>query len=315
MLDAICIGEMLVDFLPGNEEGLYIRKAGGAPANMAVAAVRAGVKAGFCGKVGRDDFGRFLTKTLEDNDVMVLCRTPVESATTTMAFVTVKSDGSRSFTFARKPGADMFLSIEDVDAAGLENTRLIHVCSCSLSKPPASDATEYAVKKGHELGKLISLDVNYRSLLWDGDRPAAREAVKRLLPYVDMMKISEEELDFAGGVDNIHSLAEENGIALVVETLAAKGARCYWNGETLYSPGIEAQCVDGTGAGDAFWGCFIARLLKLGVDTPGQLTRELIEDAMVWGNVGGSLCVRKKGAMESLPCAADITALRRELGI
>ena len=118
----ICVGEMVIDFLPGTEEGSYIRKAGGAPANVAVAVARNGLEVGFCGRVGNDDFGRFLVKTLEDNHVAVTCPKLVDEAITTMAFVSLDENGDRSFTFARKPGADMFLTREDVDGAGVKTT-------------------------------------------------------------------------------------------------------------------------------------------------------------------------------------------------
>ncbi|MEE0767844.1 MAG: PfkB family carbohydrate kinase, partial [Christensenellales bacterium] len=87
MLDLISVGEMVIDFLPGEEAGVYIRKAGGAPANAAIAVARNGLSAGFCGRVGADDFGRFLLDTLKENQVEALCPAMVQEAVTTMAFV------------------------------------------------------------------------------------------------------------------------------------------------------------------------------------------------------------------------------------
>lgn len=140
-MDLICIGEMLIDFLPGDETGIYIRKAGGAPANVAVAAARNGLDVGFCGTMGNDDFGKFLTNTLEENRIRVLCPKLLDEAVTTMAFVSLDETGNRSFTFARKPGADMFLTRDHIDRAHLTDTRAIHAGSLSLSKEPAADAT------------------------------------------------------------------------------------------------------------------------------------------------------------------------------
>ena len=140
MLDLISVGEMVIDFLPGEEAGVYIRKAGGAPANAAIAVARNGLSAGFCGRVGADDFGRFLLDTLKENQVAVLCPAMVEEAVTTMAFVTLGPGGERSFTFARKPGADMFLTKADVDVALAQGARILHAGSCSLSAPPGVKA-------------------------------------------------------------------------------------------------------------------------------------------------------------------------------
>lgn len=306
-----CIGEMLIDFLPGDGEGVYIRKAGGAPANVAVAAARNGIDAGFCGRVGSDDFGKFLINTLEENRVRVLCPKLVEEAVTTMAFVSLNEAGERSFTFARKPGADTFLTRTDVDAAGVKDADMIHAGSCSLSKGSAADATVYALEEGKKNGKLVSFDINYRDLMWDGDRSACIRAVRKILPSVDFLKISQEEADMLGVPPA--QAGEEYGIAVVVETLGADGARCHWNGRTFTVPGRKAKCVDATGAGDAFWGGFLASLLGSGVGRTEDLTEELLRRAMEHGNVAGWLCVQKKGAMEALPTGKEITAiLRRE---
>jgi len=313
-MDIICVGEMVIDFLPGDESGVYIRKAGGAPANVAIAAARNGLKTGFCGCVGDDDFGRFLFDTLRNNDVSVLCQDMIKEAITTMAFVTLNSDGERSFTFARKPGADMFLTRAHIDKAKVTQAKILHAGSCSLSKDPAADATVYAMEQAKKSGRLVSFDVNYRNLLWDDDRQAAIKAVQNILPLVDLLKISEEECDFIGGEENIADTARKNGISLVVETLGSNGARCYWNNQIISIPGMKAVCVDTTGAGDAFWGGFLTCLLKSGIETTGHLTSEIIDDALHYGNIAGWLCVQKKGAIESLPTSEEIEAIKKEMG-
>lgn len=303
----ICVGEMVIDFLPGTEEASYIRKAGGAPANVAVAVARNGLDVGFCGRVGNDDFGRFLIKTLEDNRVAVTCPKLVDEAITTMAFVSLDEHGDRSFTFARKPGADMFLTREDVDAAGVKNADMVHAGSCSLSRDPAADATVYAISESKRNGKLVSFDVNYRNLMWQDDRDACVAAVQKILPNVDFLKISEEEEDMLGAAPE--EAAETYGISVLVETLGSAGAKCYWNGKVLHIPGRKANCVDTTGAGDAFWGGFLSYLLRAGVTSTADLTEDLLLKAMHYGNVAGWLCVQKKGAMESLPTYDQVAAI------
>ena len=306
----ICVGEMVIDFLPGQEEASYIRKAGGAPANVAVAVARNGLEVGFCGRVGNDDFGRFLVKTLEDNHVAVTCPKLVDEAITTMAFVSLDEHGDRSFTFARKPGADMFLSREDVDNAGVKDADMVHAGSCSLSRDPAADATAYAIAESKRNGKMVSFDVNYRNLMWNDDRNACIAAVQEVLPYVDFLKISEEEEDMLGVAPQ--EAARKYDIAVLVETLGSAGAKCHWNGKTLHIPGRKANCVDTTGAGDAFWGGFLSCLLRAGVKSTADLTEELLLKAMHYGNVAGWLCVQKKGAMESLPTYEQVAAILEE---
>ncbi|MGN0968321.1 MAG: carbohydrate kinase [Oscillospiraceae bacterium] len=307
MMNLACVGEMLIDFLPGTEEGSYIRKAGGAPANVAVAVARNGLEVGFCGRMGNDDFGKFLVSTLKENKVKVLCPALVDEAVTTMAFVFLNAEGDRSFTFARKPGADMFLTRADVDAANVVQADMVHAGSCSLSKGPAADATRYALESAAKAGKLVSFDVNYRNLMWDDDRDACISAVKEILPFVDFLKISEEEEDMLGLPPE--QAVKAYNIAVLVETLGSEGARCYYQGRIFTVPGRKAVCVDATGAGDAFWGGFLSCLLRGNVASPADLTEDLVRRALRYGNVAGWLCVQKKGAMESLPTTAEIQAI------
>ena len=113
-MDIICMGEMLIDFTPGAQERSYICNPGGAPANACIAIARNGLETGFLGKLGNDDFGKLLKATLEENHVAVLCPELTDEAVTTLAFVTLYEGGERSFTFVRKPGADILLDKKDV---------------------------------------------------------------------------------------------------------------------------------------------------------------------------------------------------------
>lgn len=307
MKDLICVGEMLIDFLPGHDEGVYIRMPGGAPANVAVAVARNGLDVGFCGRMGNDDFGKFLLQTLKIHNVTALCPELINEAVTTMAFVSLTEDGDRSFTFARKPGADMFLTRSDVDSAGVTRANMVHAGSCSLSRGSAADATYYAMEAAHKAGKLVSFDVNYRNLMWDDDRQACINAVTSILPFVDFLKISEEEEDMMGMPPE--QAAETYNIAVLVETLGADGARCHYQGKTFTIPGRKAVCVDATGAGDAFWGGFLSHLLHHGITSTADLTEDLVCQGLEYGNIAGWLCVQKKGAMESLPTTEEVQAI------
>lgn len=306
MLDLYSIGEMVIDFIPGSEPGSYVRNAGGAPANVAIAMARNGLKAGMCCSVGADDFGRFLVKTLEENQVRCIKPGLCEEAITTMAFVNLAENGERTFTFARKPGADMFLSEEDVKEEDIKESRIVHAGSCSLSASPASEATVRALKLGHEYKKLVSFDVNYRNLMWKDDQEACAKAVLNLLPYVDILKISEEEVDMLGGEAGLPELMERYSLTLIVETLGSAGAKCYFDGRVFSVEGKKAEAVDATGAGDAFWGGFLSSLRIQGAEQAGQLTAGMIEKALKYGNTAGWICVQHKGAISSLPTRAEI---------
>jgi len=300
--DLISVGEALIDFLPGDAPGVFLRKPGGAPANCAVSAARMGIKTSFCGRVGADDFGSFLVKTMEENKVEVLCREGCKEACTTMAFVSLDENGDRSFTFARKPGADMFLKSEDLRDEILLSATMVHAGSCSLSKGSAALATAEILHRAHEMGKFVSFDLNYRDVMWDGDEKAAIEAVYAVLPDIDVLKVSDSEAEMIGGESAFRGIMEANGISVIVETLGGDGARCWFGGEVIQVPVVPAQCVDATGAGDAFWGAFLSVLLEEKL----QLSADVLRRAMERGAVAGSLCVRRKGAMEALPTAEEV---------
>lgn len=306
MTDVYCIGEMVIDMIPGSEPASYLRKAGGAPANVAIAVSKNGLKAAMACKVGDDDFGHFLMDTLKEYDVKQAIPQLCEDAITTLAFVTLKENGERVFTFARKPGADMLLSPDEVKEEDIKNSIIIHAGSCSLSANPAAEATVKAMRLGHEMGKLVSFDVNYRNVMWKDDLAACTKAVMDILPYVDILKISEEEVDMMGGATNLPKLMKDNDITMIVETLGSNGAQAFFNGGLVKVAGRKAHAVDATGAGDAFWGAFLSSMRIQGVERKEDITDRIISNAMDYGNVSGAICVQSKGAIASIPTRTQI---------
>lgn len=303
----LCVGEMLIDFTPvSGMANTYTANPGGAPANVAVSAARNGVKAGFLGKLGNDDFGKLLAATLEADGVEILAPELTDEATTTLAFVTLDAGGDRSFTFARKPGADMLLCEEDVEKVDFGAWDIVHAGSVSQSGLPERDAVLTALKKAKENGKLISFDINYRDKIW-GIAECAAESEK-IFPLADFLKISEEELIFVGGEENIPVFMKQHDIAVVVLTLGGDGARIYFDGETRNIPSMKVKVADTTGAGDAYWGGFLSCLLMQGVRTVQDLTMEKLEKAGRYGAVSGGLCVQKPGGIPALPYRDEIEA-------
>ena len=290
-MDIICMGEALIDFTPGKEERSYVCNPGGAPANACIAIARNGLETGFLGRLGNDDFGKLLKKTLEDNQVKMLCPELTNKAVTTLAFVTLYEGGERSFTFVRKPGADIMLDAKDITEEMLADAKMLHAGSFGMSADPSRTAHFEAMKLAKKLGKLISYDV-----------------VDEVLPYVDLLKISDEELDFVGGEANIPAMMKENQISVVIETLGAKGAKFFFAGQEETVEGHKVKAVDATGAGDAFWGGFLASLLMNGVTTVDDLTVDKIREALKYGNASGGLCVQKMGGIPALPTKEEIEA-------
>ncbi len=306
-MDFITIGEMVIDFLPGQETGSYIRNAGGAPANVAIAVARNGLTAGMYCKLGDDDFGRFLLKTLRENGVTPLAPELTCEATTTMAFVSLNEQNDRSFTFARKPGADMMLDKNEIREADLKGCRIVQAGSCSLSAGKAKEATRYAMKKAHEFGKVVAFDINYRNLMWNDDKEACIKEVLSILKYVDFLKLSAEEIDMVGGHDNVLNMMGKYNISVVVLTLGSNGSELFYDGKSYMVSGFKVdKAADTTGAGDAFWGGFLSYIMNQEVSSLGQVNAELLKSAVTYGNVSGALSVREKGAIASIPTKEKI---------
>ncbi|MCD7812961.1 MAG: carbohydrate kinase [Lachnospiraceae bacterium] len=312
-MDIICMGEMLIDFTPGKEERSYVCNPGGAPANACIAIARNGLKTGFLGRLGNDDFGKLLKATLEENQVEVLLPELTDQAVTTLAFVTLYEGGERSFTFVRKPGADILLEASDIDEEVIRNTKILHCGSFGMSENPSRDAHFHAMDLAKKNGKLVSYDINYRPMIWSFED--AKTVVDRVLPYVDLLKVSDEELDFVGGEENIPTLMKEQGISVVIETLGSKGARYFFDGKTGTVAGHKVKAVDATGAGDASWGGFLSRLLLGGVTTASDLTEELVREALVYANASGGLCVQKMGGIPALPTRDEVETFVTETGL
>ncbi|MBS4959194.1 MAG: NTP transferase domain-containing protein [Clostridiales bacterium] len=303
-MDLLCVGEMLVDFTPGSEKDSFIFNPGGAPANVAIAAARNGVKVGFIGAMGDDDFGRRLVGTLLENHVEFLGPPLTKEAKTTLAFVTVAEDGERSFTFMREPGADTRLKAEDISVEAIDRAAIIHGGSVSMTERPSRDATIYALKTGLEREKLVSFDVNYREAFWT--KEACWAQIKQVLPYVDLLKISQEEAELFGGEEQIFPWMEQFGISVTVETLGRNGARVYFQKKCWDVAGFSVRQVDATGAGDGFWGGFLSSLLQQHVGRKEDLTVNKVEEALRYGNAAGALCVQKKGGIPGMPYREDM---------
>lgn len=103
-------------------------------------------------------------------------------------------------------------------------------------------------------------------------------------------------------------------MAAVVLTLGGDGSELFYNGQSWVIPPLKADKVaDTTGAGDAFWGGFLSRVLNQGVSKVGDLNEEILKSAVTYGNVSGSLAVREKGAIASLPTREKIEEILQEM--
>ena len=219
--DVVALGELLIDFTPVSTDGAGCptlkANPGGAPGNLLAALSRYGRRTAFLGKVGEDAFGRLLLESLRRAGVQTRGIRLTSSAFTTLAFVTLDAAGDRSFSFARKPGADTQLRWEEVDRSLIQRCRLFHFGSLSLTDEPARSATRTAVAYARELGRTVTFDPNLRLPLWPS--PAeARAQILWSLCQADVVKLSDEEVDFLWGCspqEGARRLLEECGCTVI----------------------------------------------------------------------------------------------------
>jgi len=311
MMDAICLGELLIDFVcPVVDVSLaeaprFAKAPGGAPANVAVGLARHGLRVGFIGKVGADPFGDFLERTLQAAgvDTAYLQRSP--TARTTLAFVATRSDGRKDITFYRNPGADQQLSPGDLDWDYLRRARLFHFGSVSLSHSPSREATLEAARQAREAGCLVSYDPNWRPTLWDD--PQAREVIWQAVPLAHVVKLAEEEWEFLTGTPDFAAgsrLLREQGPSLVVITRGEQGSAFDAGEGVVEVPGFAVEVVDPLGAGDGFVAALLYRLLQ--EPDPFQVPANSLREILRFANAAGALTTQRVGVIPALPTTAEV---------
>jgi fructokinase len=313
-IDITVLGELLIDFTQSghNQSGmaLFERNPGGAVANVAVAASRLGHSSAFIGKVGNDMHGRFLAQTLEQYNVNTSGLVYSDSEFTTLAFVALDENGERSFSFARKPGADTCLKAEELNVPLITGSRIFHIGSLSLTAEPSRSATFAALKLAKSAGAIISYDPNYRSTLWP-DENAAIEHMRSVLPYIDIMKLSDNETELLTGLADPSAAAlalNAMGIACVAVTLGSSGALVCTKGKTdLVPPCTVQNVVDTTGAGDAFWGGFLSAFLDSGLSLD-KLELDQASAFARYGNATAVCCIQCRGAIPAMPDKSRLNA-------
>ena len=301
MIDVAAIGELLIDFTPGEGEWSFVAHPGGSVANFLAQIAVLGKKTAFMGMVGRDQFGEYLHDTLKTVGVGTQGLKMNPDVGTTLAFVHINAQGDRSFTFYRRPGADMMFTDQDIDYGVIDEAPFFHFAGVSLTKEPMRQATFTAVTYAKERGKVISFDPNYRWNLWD-DEETAIEVLRRGVPLCDLIKVSDEEALMITGKQTVEEAAAElmkMGPQLVLVTLGAKGCNCYHKNLSAHFDTYDTKVVDTTGSGDSFFGAVVSRLSE--IKTPiDRLTAEQLADMVEFGNAAGSCCAAGYGAIPSL---------------
>ncbi len=310
-LDLICLGELLVDFVP-SRAGTPIARAktislapGGAPANVAVAARRLGLRSGFVGKVGDDPFGRLLRDVLVRHGVDVTLLGRTRHSLTRLAFVTNDTDDRQRFVFYGNPGADVLLEARDLRADYFKGARAFHFGSISLIQNPSRAATLKALELAQRNGLMVSFDPNLRPPLWPSLRLAKQEILEAM-KHCHILKLSDSEWDFlfagrsfASGLERLW----KQEIQFVAITRGREGALVACPRAVVHVKALPVKVVDTTGAGDGFMAGLICGLLqKQGSDLDELELQEIARLA----TLVGSLTCRRAGAIPAFPALQEV---------
>ncbi len=312
----VAMGELLVDLtqvgVQDNGVAILAANPGGAPANVAVAAARLGLKPAFIGRVGQDAFGADLRRVLEGNGVDTTGLSADSAVPTTLAVVTVNDAGERSFAFYRSPGADICLESKHVPSSLLENAEIFHFGSVSLTAEPCKSAVLDAAAQAKQAGAIITYDPNYRPALWDSEDRAVNE-MRAPLPLVDILKISDEEVTLVSGETSIELGAEallSKGITLVLITLGAEGVYYATKAFSGHVAGFSVKVADTNGAGDTFFGAFLSRVShRGGMD---NLMQTELEEMLRYANAAAAITTSRPGAIPAMPTAEEVEKMLQE---
>ncbi|EFC6019996.1 aminoimidazole riboside kinase [Escherichia coli] len=296
------LGDAVVDLLP-ESDGRLLPCPGGAPANVAVGIARLGGTSGFIGRVGDDPFGALMQRTLLTEGVDITYLKQDEWHRTSTVLVDLNDQGERSFTFMVRPSADLFL--ETTDLPCWRHGEWLHLCSIALSAEPSRISAFTAMTAIRHAGGFVSFDPNIREDLWQ-DEHLLRLCLRQALQLADVVKLSEEEWRLISGKTqndrDICALAKEYEIAMLLVTKGAEGVVVCYRGQVHHFAGMSVNCVDSTGAGDAFVAGLLTGLSSTGLSTDEREMRRIIDLAQRCG----ALAVTAKGAMTALPCRQEL---------
>lgn len=307
MYDVVALGELLIDFttIRADSDGYPTMAAhpGGAPANFLAAIAKFGGKAAMLGKVGTDTFGKLLTSTLREVGIETKGIVTSDDFFTTLAFVTLDANGDREFAFARKPGADTQLSFDELELSLLDETRVFHFGTLSLTGEPSRTTTYRAVEYAREHGKLITFDPNLRKPLWR-ELDEAKQQMLWGLAHADVVKISDEEVEFLFGLgvqEGAQYILEHFPVKLVFVTCGPDG--CWFQNKNA-SGHVDSlrniKVVDTTGAGDIFGGSAVWKLLQTG-KAPEALDEAALREIVSFACTAAGLSTTKPGGISSVP--------------
>ncbi|GLX63652.1 aminoimidazole riboside kinase [Proteus sp. DFP240708] len=289
------LGDAVVDLIP-LQNMQYEACAGGAPVNVAAGVAKLGQQSGFIGRVGEDAFGHFMQKTLFDLGVDTRAMEFDEFHRTSTVLVSLQENGERDFTFLVAESADQFLTEKSLPAFEKD---ILHFCSLALVNPICRSTLDCAIKNIKESGSLLSFDINLRPQMWR-DHEEMREVIDNYAHKADILKLSEDELTWMTQevtLNNALKKLEDYPARLKVITQGSKGCLVLTPNTQVAFSAFIVECIDTTGAGDAFMSGLLAALAEYGFAEDEPYLSKIVTQAAACG----ALATTKKGAIAAAP--------------
>ena len=309
--DVTALGELLIDFtsngISAQGNHLFEANPGGAPCNVLAMLQKLGKKTAFIGKVGNDIFGKMLCEKVEATGIDISALRMDDAVNTTLAFVQTLEDGDREFSFYRNPGADMMLTAEEIDEEKIREARIFHFGTLSMTSEGVEEATVRAIETAKESGCILSFDPNYRPPLWSSEEKA-KEKIAYGLSVCDILKISDNEIEFITGTPDIDEgiaiIRDKYKIPLVFATLGKDGSKAYYKDLCVYVEGMpNPDTIETTGAGDTFCANALNYVLEHGME---NLSEDNLRELLTFANAAASLITTRKGALCVMPKKEEI---------
>lgn len=288
-------GEALVDVLPTSPTTWKARP-GGSPANIAVATARLGVPTWFLGGLSRDRWGTMLADHLSSSGVDVHAA-PRSDLPTAMALVTLADDGTADYRFLWDGTADRAVTIGDLPADPGPATWLQVGSVAAALADSGATAVELASRERGR--RLVSCDPNVRTVV-HGDDPEVAARIRRIMATADLVKASDEDLEFLVDGD-VTTAADQllDAAGLVAITRGSRGAMLVGRAGRVEIPPVSVTVADTVGAGDTFMAGLLAALSEIGIvsrDGLAGLDRDTLSAVGCFASAAAAATVSRVGA-------------------
>lgn len=309
--DVVALGELLIDFTENGTSAqgnpVFEANPGGAPCNVLSMLARLGHRVSFIGKVGKDMFGKQLEDAIAEVGIDTSGLLKDDQVPTTLAFVHTLEGGDRDFSFYRKPGADMMLSVEDLKEEMIKDCRIFHFGTLSMTAEGCREATKKAIEIAREAGAIISFDPNLREPLWDCLENAKEQAAYGI-SKCDVLKISDNEIQWFTGEEDyeagVRFLQERYDVKLILVSLGREGSMAYSGNNKAVVPAVlREDTIETTGAGDCFGACMLHQVLQKGLRI---YEKKELEQMLTFANTAASIVTARKGALRVMPTLEEI---------